>query len=159
MRRAIADIDPAVVVDVSTLRTATNGESLARRAAAMLVGSLGALGLLLASIGLYGVMAYFVTSRTAEIGIRMALGASSRQMHRDVLGHGLKLVAYGIGLGTVLALAIARFLTALLAGLSPADPVALAGTAAILIVVGLCASYFPARRAMHVNPVVALRAD
>ena len=159
MRRAVADIDPAVVVDVSTLRTATNGESLVRRAAATLVGSLGALGLLLASIGLYGVMAYFVTSRTAEIGIRMALGASSRQMHLDVLGHGLKLVAYGVGLGTVLALAIARLLTALLAGLSPADPVALGGTAAILIVVGLCASYFPARRAMHVNPVVALRGD
>ena len=159
MRRAIASIDPAVVVDVSTLRTATNFESLARRLAATLVGSLGFLGLLLASIGLYGVMAYFVTSRTAEIGIRMALGASSRQMHWDVLGHGLKLVAYGVVLGTALSLAIARFLTALLAGLSPADPMALGGTAAILIVVGLCASYFPARRAMRVNPVVALRAD
>jgi predicted permease len=159
MRRAIASLDPAVVVDVSTLRTATNFEALARRVAATLVGSLGFLGLLLASIGLYGVMAYFVTSRTAEIGIRMALGASSRQMHWNVLGQGLKLVAYGIVLGTGLSLAISRFLTALLAGLSPADPVALGGTAAILIVVGLCASYFPARRAMHVNPVVALRAE
>jgi ABC-type antimicrobial peptide transport system permease subunit len=159
MRRAIASIDPAVVVDISTLRTATDFEALARRVAVTLIGSLGFLGLLLASIGLYGVMAYFVTSRTAEIGIRMALGASTRRLHWDVLAHGLKLVAYGVGLGTGLSLAVSRFLTSLLAGLSPADPVAFGGTAAVLIGVGLCASYLPARRAMRVNPVVALRTE
>ena len=106
---------------------------------------------------LYGVMAFVVTSRTREIAIQMALGASSRHVRWHVLGRGLKLVLIGVGLGTTVALAATRPLAAMLAGLSPSDPVAYVSTAVVLTMVGLAASYLPARRATRVDPMVALR--
>ena len=157
IRRAMAHIDPNGPAFVEPLREATNQEIVMRRVLGVVLSSVGALGLLLATIGLYGVMAYVVTSRAAEIAIQMALGASSAQVRRRVLASGLKLVLIGVGIGTVLALAATRPMTAMLAGLSPTDPSSFAGTAIALTIVGLGASYLPARRATRVDPMVALR--
>jgi putative ABC transport system permease protein len=157
IRRAMAEIDPNGPAFVEPLREATSQEIVMRRVLGFVLSSVGALGLLLATIGLYGVMAYVVTSRTAEIAIQMALGASSAQVRRRVLASGLKLVLIGVGIGTVFALAATRPMAAMLAGLSPSDPRSYAGTAIALTIVGLAASYLPARRATRVDPMAALR--
>ena len=157
IRRAMTEFDPNGPAFVELLREATNDEIVLRRVLGFLLSSVGALGLLLAATGLYGVMAYVVTSRTAEIAIQMALGASSDHVLWSVLGRGLKLVLIGIAIGTAIALAAARPLAAMLSGLSPSDPVAFVGTALALTMVGLAASYIPARRATRVDPMKALR--
>jgi macrolide transport system ATP-binding/permease protein len=159
VRRVISGIDPAVFVDVRTLREATNAEAGLRRFGTLLFGVVGAVALLLATIGLYGVMAYVVSSRTREIGTRMALGAASDRILRSVLAQGLRLVGAGIVIGAVGSWMLARVLVAALAGLSPADPVAFGGATGVLLLVGMAASYFPARRAASLNPVEALRVD
>ena len=102
-------------------------------------------------------MAFVVATRTAEIGLRIAVGATATQILRGVLGQGLKLVAVGLVIGTAIALGVAQLAVGLLAGLSPADPVTFAGTAVILTAVALAACYVPARRASAVDPMVALR--
>jgi hypothetical protein len=157
IRRAMTELDPNGPAFVEPLSEATNEEIVLRGVLGFLLSSVGALGLLLATIGLYGVMAHVVTSRTAEIAIQMALGASSDHVLWGVLGRGLKLVLIGITIGTAVALAATRPLTAMLSGLSPNDPVAFVGTAIALTMVGLAASYFPARRASRVDPMKALR--
>ena len=146
-------------VDVRTLRDATNAEAGLRLLATRLFGGIGAVALLLATIGLYGVMAYVVSSRTREIGTRMALGAASDRILRGVLAQGLRLVGAGIVIGALGSWMLARALVAALAGLSPADPLAFGGATAVLLFVGMAASYFPARRAASLNPVEALRVD
>jgi predicted permease len=157
IRSAMAEIDPNGPAFVEPLRDATSMEIVMRRVLGTLLSSVGALGLLLATIGLYGVMAFVVTSRTTEIAIQMALGASPRHVRWHVLGGGLKLVLIGVTIGALIALAATRPLAAMLAGLSPSDPVAYIGTAVALTIVGLGASYLPARRATRVDPMVALR--
>jgi predicted permease len=157
IRRAMAEIDPNGPAFVEPLQDATSQEIVMRRVIGFMLSSVGALGLLLATIGLYGVMAYVVTSRTAEIAIQMALGASSQHVRWRVLGSGLKLVLIGVAIGTAVALAATRPLAAMLAGLSTSDPIAYAGTALTFTLVGLAASYLPARRATRVDPMVALR--
>lgn len=159
VRRVVTGLDPAVFVDVRTLREATNAEAGLRLFATRLFGLVGAVALLLATIGLYGVMAYVVSSRTREIGTRMALGAASARILRGVLAQGLRLVGAGIVIGALASWMLARVLVAALAGLSPADPVAFGGAIAILLLVGMAAAYFPARRAASLNPVQALRVD
>jgi putative ABC transport system permease protein len=153
----MAEIDPNGPAFVEPLRNSTSTEIVMRRVIGVLLSSIGVLGLLLATIGLYGVMAFVVTSTTAEIAIHMALGATSRHVRWQVLGSGLKLVLIGVAIGTTIALAATRPLAAMLAGLSPSDPVAYVGTALALTAVGLAASYLPARRATRVDPMVALR--
>ncbi len=157
IRLAMSEIDPNGPAFVETLAQATNQEILFRRVVGWLLSAVGGLGLLLATIGLYGVMAHAVASRHAEIAIRMALGASSRAVLLSVLRRGLNLVGLGVAIGSAIALAATQPLRAMLAGLSPSDPVAFAGTAAVLTLVGLLASYVPARRATHVDPMTALR--
>ena len=157
IRRAMTEIDPNGPAFVEPLRDSTSQEIVMRRVMGFVLSSVGALGLLLASIGLYGVMAYVVTSRTSEIAIHMALGASSQHVRWQVLGNGVKLVMIGVAIGTAIALAATRPLAAMLAGLSPSDPVAYMGPAAVLTAVGLAASYLPARRATRVDPMAALR--
>ena len=157
IRRAMTEIDPNGPAFVETLAQATNQEIIFRRVVGSLLSSVGGLGLLLATIGLYGVMAHAVSSRHAEIAIRMALGASSKAVLWSVLRRGLRLVALGVAIGSAIALAATQPLRAMLAGLSPSDPVAFAGTAAVLTLVGLLASYVPARRATRVDPMTALR--
>jgi putative ABC transport system permease protein len=123
------------------------------------LGALGATGLLLASLGLYGIVSYIVASRVTEFGVRMALGASAAVVGREVLRRGLALTLAGLAIGLALSLGLARLLSALLAGLSPADPVAFGASAIILLSVGVAASYLPARRAVRVDPAIALRAE
>ena len=159
VRRVISSIEPEAFVDVRTLRDATGAEAGMRRLGMRLFGVLGLVALLLATIGLYGVMAFVVSSRTREIGTRVALGAASSDILRGILGQGLRLVAAGIAIGALVSGLLARTLVAGLAGLSPADPVAFGGASLILLLVGLAACYFPARRAASLNPVEALRVE
>lgn len=129
--------------------------------AASVAGSLGALALLLAAIGLYGVMAYAVTRRTREIGVRMALGADRREVIRLVLGQGLRLTLVGGVIGLALAGAAAAGLASagLLFGVGRLDPVAFGATSGLLVLVAVLATYIPARRAAGIDPLAALRAE
>lgn len=115
------------------------------------------LALVLACIGLYGLLSYEVARRTREIGIRVALGAQTRDLLRVVVGQGILLVLIGAAIGIAAALGVTRFLAAMLFGLNANDPVTFIGVAVLLTLVALLACYIPARRAMRVDPLVALR--
>ena len=128
-----------------------------RRFTLILVGVFAALALILASIGIYGVISYSVAQRTREIGIRMALGASQRQVLQMVVGGGARLAVIGIAIGAAGALGLTQFIRSFLYGVSPSDPLTFAGISLILASVALLASYVPARRAMKVDPNTALR--
>jgi predicted permease len=157
IKRAISDLDPSVSADVVTFREAAGTEPAMRRLGTRLLGAAGALALLLATMGLYGAMAFAVASGTQELGIRMAIGASPRRVLTEVVRRGLVLVGAGIIVGTAVALLAAWAMSGALAGLSPADPVSFLATATVLLLVGLAASYLPARRAANVDPMRALR--
>jgi putative ABC transport system permease protein len=126
---------------------------------ALLAAAFGALALLLAGVGLYSVIAYSVGRRTREIGIRLALGAERGAMVRMVAAQGLKLALAGVVVGLPLAFALARVLSSLLYGVSAGDPLTFACVALVLALVALVACYVPARRAMKVDPMVALRCE
>lgn len=128
-----------------------------RRFSAVLVAIFAGLALLLAAVGIYGVMSYTVSQRTQEIGLRMALGAQMTSVRRMILGQTLGLTLAGVGLGLAGAFIVSRFLTSLLFGVGVYDPITFLGVAALLVGVALAASYIPARRAMRVDPIVALR--
>jgi putative ABC transport system permease protein len=117
------------------------------------------LALLLAAIGIFGVMSFAVTQRTREIGIRMALGAGAGSVFRLIIGHGLTLTALGVGIGLAIALAGTRLMSSLLYGVSAMDVLTFTGVSTLLILVSLLACYVPARRAMRVDPMLALRHD
>jgi predicted permease len=157
VQRAIDDIDATVPVSAQTLRSATSLELNMRRLGTMLMGAMGAVGLLLAMIGLYGVMTYVAASRTAEVGIRMALGASRLRIRQEMLLRALKVVARGVALGALASLGLTPLFRTFLAGVSPFDPVAFAGAAIVLTIVGIMASYIPARRSSRLDPMRALR--
>jgi len=159
LRRAIADVDSTVFADVRTLRDAAGGEAQLRQFGTQMIGAIGAVALLLATVGLYGMMAFVVSSRTREIGTRMALGASARRILWNVLAQGLSLVAIGIAIGGVLSWMLAQMLRGAMAGLSPADPIAFGSALLILTLTAIAAIYFPARRAAALNPVDALRVE
>src|SRR6185437_4653443 len=127
------------------------------RFSALLVAIFAVLALGLAVIGLYGVISYSVTQRTNEIGIRMALGATPRDILQMILGGGIKLALIGTAIGVAFALSLGRFLQSLLFEVRATDPVTLAVVAVLLLAVALAACYIPARRAMKVDPMVALR--
>jgi ABC-type antimicrobial peptide transport system permease subunit len=131
----------------------------AERLIARLSTAFGALAVLLAAIGLYGVMSYTVARRTSEIGVRMALGASRRSVVSMILREILVLVGAGGVIGAATALGTARFVESLLFGLAPHDPLTLAGSSLLLLVVGLPAGCLPARRAARIDPIVALRIE
>ena len=159
VRRVITTLEPTAFVEVRTLKDATSTEAGLRAFATQLFAGVGIVALLLAIIGLYGVMAFVVSSRTREIGTRIALGAASGRILRGVLTEGLRLMAAGVAIGALASWLLARALAAALAGLSPADPVAYGSAALLLVLVGLAACYFPARRAASLNPVEALRVE
>ena len=150
-------LDASAIVTVETLRQATAVETSFRRGAGILLSVLGGIALLLALVGLYGVMAYTVASQHAEIGVRMALGATSGAVRSLVVARGMKSIALGLVLGASGSLLLTIPLRTMLIGVSPVDPVALATTAIVLIAGGACASYLPALRATRVDPIVALR--
>jgi ABC-type antimicrobial peptide transport system permease subunit len=125
----------------------------------VLVGGFALLALVLAAVGVYGVMAYSVLERTQEIGIRMARGASASAVFRLVLGHALQLVSIGVGAGLVTAAALTRPLAGLLFQIEPLDPWTFSVTALMLMMVATLASYVPARRGMRIAPAEALRAE
>jgi len=145
------------VTHVMTLDRLVSDSVSPRRFSSALVAIFAGLALLLAAIGIYGVMSYTVSRRTQEIGVRMALGAQLGSVRRMILGQTLRLTLLGVGIGLAGAFVVARFLTSLLFGVGVYDPVTFLGVAALLIVVALAASYIPARRAMRVDPIVALR--
>jgi predicted permease len=159
LKRAIAGVDSTVFADVRTLRDATSSEAQLRQFGTQVIGTIGAVALLLATVGLYGMMAFVVSSRTREIGTRMALGAGAGRILWSVLAQGLRLVAIGIVIGGMLSWMLAQLLRGALAGLSPADPIAFGSAILVLTLTGIAAIYFPARRAAALNPVDALRVE
>ena len=126
---------------------------------AMLLGSLGLLAFVLASMGVYGVMAYSVSQRTRELGIRMALGAQTSQVIHLVLRQGMLLAVVGLVFGLFAAFGSTRLAGSLLYGVNPSDPVIFVGVTSLLGLAALAACYFPARRATRIDPVQALRAE
>jgi len=146
-----------VVFDVTTLELRDQFASFGQRVAGTFVGAFGLLALVLAAVGIYGVTAYTTRQRTHEIGIRVALGATKQDVLRLVLGHGLRLMLAGVGLGLVLSFVLTRFLSGLLLGVTSTDALTFSSVAILLCAVALFACFIPARWAMRVDPMVALR--
>jgi ABC-type antimicrobial peptide transport system permease subunit len=160
LRRRMSDIDRSVAVsDVSTLQQILDGSLWQERFFATLLAFFAGLAMLMATVGLYGVMAYTVSRRTHELGIRMALGASAGEIRRMVLLQSGRLVAAGLGIGVVAAVLLTRLLEKQLYGVKPTDPQTFLAVSALLVAAALLASYLPARRATRVDAVLALREE
>ncbi|MGC1107380.1 MAG: FtsX-like permease family protein, partial [Candidatus Acidiferrales bacterium] len=158
VRAKIANVDPnQPIYEPKTLARLTYEELIGISFIATMMAGLGLIALVLASSGVYGVMAHSVTERTHEIGIRLALGAEPRQVLRWIAGRGIRLAVIGLAIGLGLAFAMARLLSSLMFGVSATDPSIFVGVPALLAVVAIAACYLPARRAMRVDPMVALR--
>jgi putative ABC transport system permease protein len=158
LRNALQEIDPALpIYDVMTMNERLSKSVAARRFNLLLLGGFAALALLLAGVGVYGVISYVVTGRTHEVGIRMALGAQSVDVLGLFIKQGMALVLLGVGLGLLAAFALTRVMESLLFGLSATDPLTFATVAFLLIAVAFLACYLPARRATKVDPLVAMR--
>lgn len=158
VRQAVHAVDSDLpVAKFATLTTLVEHSMTADRFSMLLVGSFGVLALILASIGMYGVISYSVLQRTSEIGIRMALGAKRNQIFVMILGQASRLAGAGMAIGVVAAFSVTRLMTRFLYGVQPTDPVTFAAVSCLLATVVLLACYFPARRAVKVDPVVALR--
>jgi putative ABC transport system permease protein len=156
----IGDTDPnQSFLDVQTYDTRVANRIWQRRLAGALFGSFAALAMLLAAIGLYGVLSYMVTQQTREIGVRLALGADQGIILRQILGRGLHLCLLGVTVGAVLALAQARLMTNLLYGVAPLDLPTFTLMPALLLAIAMLACYLPARRATRVDPLIALRSE
>jgi putative ABC transport system permease protein len=160
LRTEVGRLDRDVPIgDVTTMDDLLAHSSARWRMNAVLMGAFAALALLLAAIGVYGVMSYIVAQRTHDIGIRVALGASSSDILRPVIGASLRLVAAGVGLGLLAASLLTRSLAGLLFDVSPLDAATFASIPVVLGLVALVASYVPARRVLKVDALVALRND
>jgi putative ABC transport system permease protein len=158
LRSALAEIDPnQPLVRVRTMEENMAATVAQPRFRTGLIGIFAALALVLAAVGVYGVMSYTVTQRTSEIGIRVTLGAQPEDVFRIVVGEGLRLALAGVGVGILAALALTRLLQSFLFGVSAYDPLTFGGVALILTLVAVAASFFPARRATLVDPMIALR--
>ena len=158
LRAKMRALDPTIFLyDTGTLEQAVGSSFDNRRAVMLLLAAFAGLALFLSSLGIYGVLAYDVSQRTREIGIRGAIGASRGQIVGMILKQGLWKSGLGIVLGLVGAFLLSRYMTSLLFGVQPTDPVIYAVVSAVLIAVALLASYLPARRAAKIDPLVALR--
>lgn len=158
--RTLRELNPAQpATEFRTIQSFVDHAISPRRFFMLLVSSFAGLGLLLASLGIYGVVSYSVTRQTHEIGIRMALGASRARVQTDVIRRTLRLALIGIGVGTVVAFGVSRLIASLLFGTEPADPITFAGMVLLLGAVALIAGYLPARRASRIDPMIALRTN
>jgi putative ABC transport system permease protein len=158
IRAAVASVDKdQPLFAINTMDDLVSSSVSTRHETLVLLGLFSALALILATIGIYGVVSYNVALRRQEIGIRVALGAQQADVLRMVLGQGARLALLGVGIGLVVALALTRLLSSLLFEVRASDPATFAGVAGILVIVALAACYVPARRAMKVDPMVALR--
>ena len=158
VRSAVEELDPReVIYNVQTMNEVLSNSFAARRLSMILLGVFAALALVLACVGIYGVISYLVGQRTHEIGVRVALGAQDNDVFRLVLGHGARMALLGVGVGVAGALGLTRLMANQLFGVSAHDPLTFAGVAVLLMLVAIAACYIPARRAMRVDPIVALR--
>jgi predicted permease len=160
IEQTVHELNPELVVyDVTTLEVRTQFASFGQRVAGTFVGAFGLLALALAAVGIYGVTSYTTRQRTHEIGIRVTLGATKKDVLRLVLGHGLRLTLAGVGLGLILSLVLTRFLRGLLVGVTSTDALTFSSVAILLCAVALFACFLPAHRATRVDPVVVLRSE
>jgi predicted lysophospholipase L1 biosynthesis ABC-type transport system permease subunit len=161
VRRAIAAMEPRLLANARPVTIARQlDQGLTRdRLVAYLAAAFGLLALLLAWVGLYGVLSYAVATRTSEIGVRMAIGATPANVLRLVITDGMRVTVAGIAVGAAAAVAGTRFIQTLLFGITPTDPTTYAAVSLTLIVVALIASFLPALRAARVDPITALRAE
>jgi putative ABC transport system permease protein len=160
VKGALSDIEPnQPVSDTRTMEEVVGASVANRRFPMLLLSVFGALALVLAAVGIAGVVGYSVSQRTNEIGVRMALGAQSRDVLRLVLGDSLSWSLIGVAIGIVASFGLSRFLRALLFGVTATEPMVLGAVSCLLVAVSLAASYIPARRALHVDPASALRHD
>jgi ABC-type antimicrobial peptide transport system permease subunit len=157
--RVLNEINPAVTVSFKWFKPMIEATILRERLMATLSGFFGLLALVLASVGLYGILSYGVASRTNEIGIRMALGAQAGSVRWLIVREALFLVVAGVIVGVPLIVAVTRLASTLLFGLTPTDPLSLLSAALLMIAVSLLAGYLPSRRATRVDPLVALRCE
>lgn len=158
VRSTLGSIDPNIpIYDIRTVDELLSNSLGSRRFTMFLLGTFAAVALLLACVGLFGVMAYLVSQRTHEIGVRLALGARPGDVFRLIIGRGMALASAGSALGLAGAWAIGRFLESMLYQIKPTDPITLASAPLVLLAVALLACYVPARRAMKVDPMAALR--
>jgi len=157
-RAAIASVDP--LAPVADMRPLTDYVDIARaptRFALILIGIFAGIAVLLSGIGLYGVLSTVVRQRTAEIGVRMALGSSKQDIFRLVIGQGMRLSMSGIGLGLASAFALTRVMRSMLVGVAPTDPVTFGAVALLFFAIAAAACWLPARRAAGLDPISALR--
>jgi predicted lysophospholipase L1 biosynthesis ABC-type transport system permease subunit len=160
LRDRLHQLDPSLpVTDANSLDNVIAGTVLPQRFNTWLLSLFAATALALAALGLYGLLASFVASRTREIGVRVALGAQRPDVLRLIASQGVRLVLIGLGLGIACAALVTRFLQSLLFGVRPLDPLTFTAVAALLLIVGLAATIVPAWRAVSIDPVRALRSE
>jgi predicted permease len=158
VRAAIHSLDPDLpIAKITTLRRIVDTSLAGQRFSMLVLGAFAGLSLLLASFGMYGVISYLVGQRTREIGIRLALGAESADVLGMLVGYGSRLAFVGVGMGLLAAVAVTRFMTSFLYGVQPTDAFTFAFVALLLMAVALLACYLPARRALRIDPIIALR--
>ncbi|HSC16422.1 MAG TPA: FtsX-like permease family protein [Gammaproteobacteria bacterium] len=160
LRSAVQEVMPTVpVARIRAVEDYATRQIQDLRRATVLLSTFAIIAVALALIGIFGVVSHLVSQRTVEIGIRIALGAQNREVVSLILRQGVVMIIAGLALGTVGALALTRLVGSLLYGVTTMDPLSFAAALLVLTVVGLLACYFPARRALHIEPVTALRRD
>jgi ABC-type antimicrobial peptide transport system permease subunit len=160
LRQAVARVDPSLpIADAKSMEGYLADTLATARLNTLLLSTLGGIALVLAMVGVYGVVAYFVSHRVQEIGIRVAIGATPSRVWMFVVRRGMTPVAWGLAVGVALSLLTSTLLRGQLYGVAPRDPVSLAAVSTLLVIIAGVAMYVPARRAMRVSPVVALEAS